>query len=752
MRIRTSRGTMLVQPLKSSFATSSAARPLAMRMRPDLEVRKVSMRGRSQWSIKDPLALRFFQLREEEYFVLRQLDGRTSQDEIVARFEREYSPRRLAPVRLQAYLGMLHRNGLVVSEAPGQGAELLERRGRLIREAWLEGLTNVLALRLRGVDPNRFLGWLEPKCRWMFSRVAAVCGGALVLAALTLVAVHLNTLQSRLPDFQAFFSAGNLVWLAVVLAGTKILHELGHGVTCRHFGGRCHELGLMLLVFTPCLYCDVSDAWMFADKRRRIAVGAAGMIVELVLASVATFLWWWSEPGLLNNLCLDVMFISSVSTVIFNGNPLLRYDGYYILSDLLETPNLHQQSSGVVWRWAAKWLLDVDLPADRLLPERGHLLLALYAVASTIYRLVVVVAILWCFRRMAVPYHAETLVDALGVMIVGGMIVAPVVRGARWLKDQQRRDEVRWGRLIVRGGLLIAVAVGVLCVPLPHRVKAPVVLEPHDARRVYVTVPGRLLEAAANGEHVEQGQILARLENLDVALEIAQLTGERDTQRMHLANLQSRQGADPEAASEIPTARQSLADIDERLARRRKDAERLTLVAPQTGTVLPPPNVVPHSERGQLSSWSDTPLEPRNRGTYLETGTLVCLVGDPGQLEAVAVVDQADIDFVHVGQRARIELDELPGQSLEGRVTDVAALDLQIVPRELVAPGGVASHVDPSGAARPLEASYQARVTLDSRPFALRSGGSGRVKIVADSQSLGRRLARYLDRTFRFQW
>jgi putative peptide zinc metalloprotease protein len=723
-----------------------------MRMRPDLEVRKVSMRGRSQWSIKDPLALRFFQLREEEYFVLRQLDGRTSQDEIVARFEREYSPRRLAPVRLQAYLGMLHRNGLVVSEAPGQGAELLERRGRLIREAWLEGLTNVLALRLRGVDPNRFLGWLEPKCRWMFSRVAAVCGGALVLAALTLVAVHLNTLQSRLPDFQAFFSAGNLVWLAVVLAGTKILHELGHGVTCRHFGGRCHELGLMLLVFTPCLYCDVSDAWMFADKRRRIAVGAAGMIVELVLASVATFLWWWSEPGLLNNLCLDVMFISSVSTVIFNGNPLLRYDGYYILSDLLETPNLHQQSSGVVWRWAAKWLLDVDLPADRLLPERGHLLLALYAVASTIYRLVVVVAILWCFRRMAVPYHAETLVDALGVMIVGGMIVAPVVRGARWLKDQQRRDEVRWGRLIVRGGLLIAVAVGVLCVPLPHRVKAPVVLEPHDARRVYVTVPGRLLEAAANGEHVEQGQILARLENLDVALEIAQLTGERDTQRMHLANLQSRQGADPEAASEIPTARQSLADIDERLARRRKDAERLTLVAPQTGTVLPPPNVVPHSERGQLSSWSDTPLEPRNRGTYLETGTLVCLVGDPGQLEAVAVVDQADIDFVHVGQRARIELDELPGQSLEGRVTDVAALDLQIVPRELVAPGGVASHVDPSGAARPLEASYQARVTLDSRPFALRSGGSGRVKIVADSQSLGRRLARYLDRTFRFQW
>ena len=134
---------MPLKPPKSSYAMSSAARPVAMRMRPDLVVRKVSMRGRPQWSIKDPLALRFFQLREEEYFVLRLLDGHTSQDGIRTRFEREFAPRRLEPLRLQAYLGMLHRNGLVVSDSPGQGEELLERRGRLIREAWLEGFVNL---------------------------------------------------------------------------------------------------------------------------------------------------------------------------------------------------------------------------------------------------------------------------------------------------------------------------------------------------------------------------------------------------------------------------------------------------------------------------------------------------------------------------------------------------------------------------------------------------------------------------------
>ena len=214
----------------------------------------------------------------------------------------------------------------------------------------------------------------------------------------------------------------------VVLAVMKILHELGHAVSCRHYGGRCHELGLMLLVFTPCLYCDVSDAWMLRDRWRRIAIGAAGMAVELVLAAVATFLWWWSEPGWLNSVCLDVMFIGSVSTLLLNGNPLLRYDGYYILADLLETPNLQQQAGGVVRRWVARWLLGIETPPDRLLPERGHWLLALYAVASTAYRLAVVVAILWFLKRAAAPYRLEFLVELFGLVVIGGLVIAPLVR------------------------------------------------------------------------------------------------------------------------------------------------------------------------------------------------------------------------------------------------------------------------------------------------------------------------------------
>ena len=217
-------------------------------------------------------------------------------------------------------------------------------------------------------------------------------------------------------------AASNWPWLFLVLAATKVLHELGHALACRHFGGECHEIGVMLLVFVPCLYCNVSDSWMLPNKWRRIAVAAAGMYVELVLASIATLLWWFSAPGLFNAICLNTMLVCSLGTLLFNGNPLLRYDGYYILSDLIDVPNLGAESTAAVRRLAGRWFLGLDLADERMLPGRSSWLLALYAVASTAYRIVVIVAILWGLRELARPYQLEPLVALLACVIVAGMV------------------------------------------------------------------------------------------------------------------------------------------------------------------------------------------------------------------------------------------------------------------------------------------------------------------------------------------
>jgi putative peptide zinc metalloprotease protein len=642
----------------------------------------------------------------------------------------------------------LHREGLVVSQAIGQGAELIKRRRKLASQAWLETASNLLALRFRGIDPQRCLDWLAPFGRRIFSWWFFVASLLLIASAVGLLVLHLDTLHQRLPEFRAFFGRHNLIWLAAAVAIAKVLHELGHALACRRFGGECHEIGLMLLVFTPCLYCDVSDAWLMSNKWRRIAIGAAGMWVEMVLASIATVVWWWTGPGILNGLCLDIMFVCSVSTVLFNGNPLLRYDGYYILSDFVEVPNLQEQATLVVRRWFARWAFGIDLPPDRLAISGGQAWLALYAIVSTVYRLCVVVAILWFLQRVLKPYGLDVVASLLGVLAVGGMLVTPLIRSARWVRDQQRSEPLNWGRFLIRTGLVVA-AIGVIAaIPLPRRINTAALVEPSGAARVYVTVPGTLLEAAQAGQTVRAGEPVARLENLELDMELTKLEGDRDRQALHIKNLRGQQGSDPAAAAQIPTAEEALADLETRLTERRRDRGRLTLPAPRDGTVVPPHRQSRPTPTGELATWTETPLDPRNRGAYLESGTIVCLVGDPRRLEATLLIDQSDIDLVRVGQNVQIRFDELPGRSLDGTIASIGELDLKVAPAELVVAGDLPSRIDESGNPRPMSATYQARVELSpSDDFTLRSGAIGRAKITVESASLARRLIRDLSQT-----
>ena len=738
-------------PPADAKTDSTTARPVRLRMRPDLAVRAQRFGRDRYWVVKDPVALAYFHLRDEEHAILRMLDGRTSLAEIKRRFEETFAPLQMSLEQLQAFLGRLHQSGLVLADAPGQGDQLLVRHGRRRRQAWLQSLSNVLAIRLRGLDPEPLLAWLYPKCRWLFSCWFLAACLLLVACAGTLVAVQFDVLASRLPRFQEFFTARNLIWLAVALGSAKVLHEMGHALTCKHFGGECHELGILFLVFTPCLYCNVSDSWMLSDKWQRIAISAAGILVEVVLASVCTLLWWLSEPGLVNTLSLSMMFVCSVNTLLFNGNPLLRYDGYFILSDLLEVPNLAQQSRALVGRGLARLFLGVDPGRDRSLPERKRVVLATYGVASTVYRWFVVIAILWFCYRVLKPYRLEVVAEALALMVAAGLVAMPVVTLGMLLRNPAWRRRIRRGRAMLAFGILIAAIVAVGLIPLPFRVSAPAVLQPRDAQHVYVVVPGSLAESVSAGEMVEKGQPLARLVNLDVRQAIVELTGKRDLARLELENLGLRLADDPSVAPRIPAAREALADIEARLDERERDHDRLVLRAPVGGTVLPPPRRPPRSySPGRLDSWEASPLDERNLGCHLETGALYCLVGDPDDLEASVVLDQADVKFVRAGQRVRLKLDQLPGRVLGGTITEIAKTDLKVAPRELAKGEELPVRVDDQGIPRPVETSYQARVALDDHDARLLPGTRGRAKILAEPQSLARRLYRHLGRTFRF--
>lgn len=726
----------------------SLRRLLRIRCRRDLVARPQALRGETVWAVKDPLALRYFHLQDEAWWVLQQLDGQTSAAAIQERYARRFSPRQLTLAHLQSLLGRFHDDGLVVAETPGQGIELLGRSAKVHRRQWLEACTNPLAIRFRGIDPTRMLNWLEPLCRWMFSRWLLAACATFVFAAVVLIATQFDSLLERLPEREVFLGPANLVWLAATLAAIKVLHELGHALTCRRFGGECRELGLMLLVFTPCLYCNVSDAWMLPDKWRRAAIGAAGIVVELTLAAVATFLWWFSQPGLFNALCLNVMFVCSISTLMLNGNPLLRYDGYYVLSDLIETPNLAQESTRVLRDALAKWCLGIDSRGHEELPVGRRAALMAYATLSFAYRWVVLAGILWFIYQALAPHGLEIFAESLAVAIVAGWVVASANSLAKQIHDGLWSEGVQPKRAIIAGiGVLIAATLA-LAAPLPHRVYSSAMLQPAGASRIYAVVPGTLVSGRTAGEVVGKDDVVATLENSELRLEIARLQGERDRQRLRIETLKRTQGSDTRAAAQLPPAEQLLADLEERLRQRLLDAERLSLTAPIAGTILPARNRSSDAAAGELAQWTGTPLDPENVGCYLPMGTLVCLVGDPQNLEALLVIDQAEIEFIAAGQPVEIALDQQPGNPLRGTISEIAEIDLDQAPPEMLALGEIPTRRDPQGALRPATTFYQARVTLATHTEPLLIGQAGHAKVAAAPLSLGRRLWRAARRTF----
>ncbi len=731
--------------------TSAGHRPLPMRMRPDVAVHPQEFGATSSWVLKDPVSLRYFQLCDEEFEILQMLDGRTSLAQIQARFEQRFAPLQLRPEQILGFLRRLHQSGLIISDAPDQGRQLLGERNRGRRRAWLSFVANILAIRVGSVDPEPLLRWLALRLAWIFSWWCLAGCATLVVSATLLAAVEFDTLRAKLPTAAEFFTAGNLVWLAAALAIAKCVHELGHALTCKRFGGECHEIGLLLLAFVPCLYCNVSDAWLLRSKWQRIAVSAAGIVVELVLAAGCLFLWWFSQPGVFQAILLNMVVVCSVNTVLFNGNPLLRYDGYYVLSDLVGVPNLAQQSRALVQRGVRRFFLDGELAVDRSLPVSHRPLLVLYAIASFVYRWFVVAAILYVAYQVTKRQGLEVLVEVLTWTTVAAILGVPAWRALRFLHSPLERRRIRPGRVRLALVILLAVAAGLLMIPLPRRVAAPAVLQPRDARWVHVTVAGTLERSIRAGEIVQGGAELARLVNLDLDREIAELTSQRDLQRLQLDNLRARQSDDPGAGSLIPTAEAALADIEERLSERQRDAQRLVLRAPAAGTVIPPPTqpdafYLP----GSLPAWTGSPLEPRARGGYLDVGTLFCLIGEPACLEALLVIDQSDMESVRADQTVRLQVDELPGQVLRGRIIELAKTDLKIAPRELSTASEMPVHVDRQGVARPLLPSYQARVALEGPPRELLVGTRGRAKISVDSQPLGIRLVRAVRYLFRF--
>lgn len=735
---------------------NSAMRPLKLRRRPDLESKKHLYHGRSYWVVKEPVGLNYYRFHEEEFAILNMLDGQISLQQIKDRFQAEFAPQRITLQDLQQFVGMLHRSGLVVSEATGQGRQLRRRGDEKKKKEILGKLSNIFAMRFRGIDPERILNFLNPFVWWLFTVPALICVALFGLSALTLVLVNFHEFRTKLPTFEQFFAAHNWIWLGATMGIVKVLHEFGHGCSCKRYGGECHEMGFMFLVFTPCLFCNVSDSWMLPNKWHRVFIGAAGMYVELILASIATWLWWFSEPGMFNFLCLSVMFICSVSTLMFNGNPLLRFDGYYILMDILEIPNLRQKASEILKRLFQQYCLGLEVPENPFLPQKKQGWFAAYTIASIVYRWVIVFSIMMFLMKVLEPYGLEALGRVIAFAGLSGMIIQPIWQTIKFFRTPGKASKMKRKNVLTSLGILGAAITAVAYIPLPYYVDCAVQIEPHNPSQVFAMVPGKLVKWNKKpGDVVEKDEVIATLDSLDLRIKHLKADGEFEVALMRYNELKNSMNYDDQARVQFDTQKEiaqakwnMVKEIDEQM-------KMLEVKSKAAGIIMPAPSkpMPKEAQAGeQLPGWSGSPFEERNENAYFDKSDLLCLVGNPEEMDAVLVIDQHDIDLIKVKMEADIKIDSARLETFHGEIEKISEMNMETSPENLALQSGgrLDTEMDATGRLRPISTSYQARIPLKDVNVALRSGYRGQAKIYVGGKSLGWRLYRFVAKTFRF--
>lgn len=729
--------------LPASTPRPISQRPLPFAARKDLSAHRVQYGDQWYWVLKDPLRNELFRLRGDQYAVHQLLDGRRSLDDIRERIAAEFRELTVTAAQVQELVIDLFRKGLLWSTRSGQAEPLARRQCEQRRRRWLAAVQNPLFIRLPGWDPQRLLDRCLPVAERLFHPAALLSGAAVIVAAWCLVLVRFDEFVERAPAWAEITGGRSLVVFWLLLAAIKTVHELGHALACRRLGGECHEIGVALMMFSPSMYCDVSDAGRLPSRWARIGIGAAGMYVELVLSSLALFGWWLTRDGLLHQACWSVFVIGNVGVVAFNLNPLLRLDGYYMLSDWLGIPNLRQQANRAAGQALCRAALGVTLPEEPGLSPWRRRLLAGYAVASALYQLQIVAIIAVVLYHALAPYGLQQAGLWFGIAAATLSIARGGWTAVRGWRRYVGRAPRAW-RPRATAGLIVAAVAAALFIPFPTVATVPLVVEPVDAQPVYVTVAGRLTGIHVRpGQHVKCGDVLVELANRELAERQRVVTASYEMQGVAVAVHRALGDAGQEAiAAEV---RESLAA---EVQSQSESVAQLTVRAPCDGTVMAPPKRRDAAARGTNHESVATPLDAAELGAFLPIGTHVLTVAPQSEFQAVLAVGQQSQHSFAPGREVRIKLDHAPHDVLRGVIETRSVLYEQPGVAGERSDGGFG--VVKMAAGSPRASAARAVVRLDGADAPLVAGLRGEARVIAVHPSLAVWAWRHAKRTFNF--
>ncbi len=701
----------------SSWYRVAGLRPI---LRGHAEIHRHTFRGEAWYVLQDHSTGRFHRFTEEAYYLIGLMDGSRTLQEIWEAACLHLGDDMPTQEEVITLVSKLNQADVLRSDTAPDVGNIQHRSREDKKKQFWNRIRSPVAVRIPLLDPDRFLERTRKLAAPFFSVYAFIAWSVLVVTAVSLAVMHWDELTMNLAD--RVLALENLVLLWFIYPVVKTVHEFAHAWSVKHWGGEVHEMGIMLLVFVPVPYLDASTASAFRDKKRRMVVGFIGIAAEMLIASLAMILWINLEPGAVRAVAFNVMLVAGVSTIFFNGNPLLRFDAYYVLADLLEIPNLGNRSNRYVGYLAQRYIIRNDEARFTLADGREAAWLVTYSIASFIYRI---------FISIRIALFVSGKFFFIGVLIalwaLVGLVAVPFFRVIRTVVSDPELYKRRARIVAFSLGCAAVVLALVFFVRVPSTTMAEGVFWPDEQARVRAGASGTVREIVAlPGSPVGRGDALMILENPDIEEEVRVLEARlREYQARHREALATDR-------TEERILREEVALIEEELEVARERREALVVRSSTDGLFILP-NAV------------DLP------GRFIRRGEELGYVVDYKELSVLVPVSQVQVGKIrHDVRSVTARPADRVFQSVPARlVREMPAASTELPTLAFALEGGGSFALDPreSDAQRSFEPLFYFEVELDER-IEDRLGARVYLRFEHESETLASQWYRTLRRVF----
>jgi putative peptide zinc metalloprotease protein len=674
----------------------------------------------ARWVAVDGVTSAFFYLSLLEYECVRRMDGAHPPSEIVAAINSTtlYKPINLEWIK--AFIKRLRQSQLLVSNGSfpiGQSLTFNQISKIHLHDSssarprspkpglggWLiQSLSNPLCIRFPLIQPGES-GWIGRfLAHLLWNPITFSCLLVSLVVVMLLVAGRVYVQSSISFEDLSRIQGDRLLLLGVVYVFIKALHELGHYLACVRWNVRCREIGVMLLVFAPSLYCDTTDSWRLSSKWQRAAIAAGGIYIELLIAMLAGVCYLSTGDGLLNTIAAQAILVCGISTIIVNGNPFFRYDGYYIASDLWGVPNLAIQSQNALWQSFIHALGGRAPDSSNF--DQPVRVLSLFCVASLCYRGMIFLAIIAILWKLLVP---------LGLGLFALLMIATLCLGFFFYLKRLARHivleffmepPIRIARVVVLVLFFIGFAWAAYAVPIPLSIRARCFLDYETRKPLYCHEASVLNQIGYYEKPLEMNDLIFQLDNVTKRREILELENELKVLDVKIEVVRKTMVDQTRAAFELPTLQELKKEWEAKLVLLRQEANTLKEVASNSGVVYP--SLIPVTQpigNGRETKSLGRILDSINLGCEVAQGTLLgWFVPNADEekssgLVAHTAVLETDLRWLSVGMNVYIQCDAIPGTKIPATVKRIAAKPLDETPTELIGDFGIVSLRDQQG-------------------------------------------------------